>query len=74
MVGEQEASTVHRDKQKEMNVREKATFILGKRKEYSLTLLTCEQTAISARSHRKSYSGAKIEAFQLGPIRPEELD
>ena len=28
--GEQEASTVHKDKQKEMNVREKAIFIWGK--------------------------------------------
>ena len=47
MLGEQEASTVYRDKQKEMNVREKS-FNLGKRKGNSRTLLTCEQIAISA--------------------------
>ena len=47
MLSEQEASTVHRDKQKEMNVREKS-FNLGKRKGNSRTLLTCEQIAISA--------------------------
>ena len=73
MLSEQEASTVQIDKQKEMNVREKS-FNLGKRKGYSRTLLTCEQIAISAWSHRESYVGAKIKVLQLGSARPEELD
>ena len=51
IVGEQEASTVQRDKQKEMNIREKLLF-WGKRKEKSYTHSTCGRTATSASPFR----------------------